>query len=224
VPTCFDNKAFACVAGRYGLLQVLKDEKFSFSMNKGNDIAFRHQRVETVVRVDLPPSVSAQSATIEMDPELGCEIDVTSRDAKTTSFGSSVQYGCWLTIPEELDDETQEVDYVARVVYDGLISTSIPFTVKEWYYKYFNIDVDDVETVIDKRNLLFTFNISADKQPGEEDYPSTVSVKAGKLPVSLESCPRQDTDVRPPVCKTAPTKLSYRFRNQDAPFRNIRSK
>lgn len=186
VPTCFDNKAFACVAGRYGLLQVLKDEKFSFSMNKGNDIAFRHQRVETVVRVDLPPSVSAQSATIEMDPELGCEIDVTSRDAKTTSFGSSVQYGCWLTIPEELDDETQEVDYVARVVYDGLISTSIPFTVKEWYYKYFNIDVDDVETVIDKRNLLFTFNISADKQPGEEDYPSTVSVKAGKLPVSLE--------------------------------------
>ena len=91
VPTCFDNKAFACVAGRYGLLQVLKDEKFSFSMNKGNDIAFRHQRVETVVRVDLPPSVSAQSATIEMDPELGCEIDVTSRDAKTTSFGSSVE-------------------------------------------------------------------------------------------------------------------------------------
>ena len=70
--------------------------------------------------------------------------------------------------------------------YDGLASSLIPFTAKEWYYKYFNVDVEDVETVINNGNLDFTFNISADKLPGEEDYPSTVSVKAGSLPVKLE--------------------------------------
>ncbi len=186
VPTCFENKAFVTVSRKKGMLQVLPDETFEFSMNKGNDIAFRHQRVETTLRVDLPSSISAESATVEMDPDTGCDIDASSRDARTTSFGSSLQYGCILTIPKNLSDETTDVEYQARVCYDGLISALVPFTVKEWYYKYFNIDVEDVETVIKNGNLFFTFNISADKLPGEEDYPSTVGVRAGKLPVHLE--------------------------------------
>ena len=73
----------------------------------------------------------------------------------------------------------------ARVTYDGIVSTSIPFKVGEWYYKYFNVNVDDVETEIKNGNLVFTFNISADKLPGEEDYPCSVNVKAGRLPVKL---------------------------------------
>ena len=186
VPTCFDNKAFVTVSRKGGLLQILNDEAFEFTLNKGNDIAFRHQRVETVLRVELPSSITASSATVEMDPDSGCEIDVSSREVKTTSFGSSLQYDCMLTIPDNLGDESTDIEYQGRVLYDGLISASVPFTAKEWYYKYFNIDVDDVETVIKNGNLFFTFNISADKLPGEEDYPSTVSVKAGKLPVHLE--------------------------------------
>ena len=185
-PTCFDNKAMASVGGKYGLLQVTDKGPFVFSMNKGNDIAFRHQRVETTIRLDIPFPVSAESAGIKMVPPSGCEIDVTSREAKTTGFGSSVVYYCTLTIPETLSDETREVEYKAQAVYDGLISVPVSFKAKEWYYKYFNIDVDDVETVINNGNLFFTFNISADKVPGEEDYPSTVSVKSGNLPVNLE--------------------------------------
>ena len=186
VPDCFDNKAFVYVQGKCGMLEVNEDEKFEFSMNRGNDIPFRHQRVETTLRLDMPSSIPASSATVEMDPDSGCEIDVTSCEAKTTSFGSALQYGVILTIPEGLSDETQDVEYQARVTYDGLISSIIPFTAKEWYYKYFNIDVEDVETVIKNGNLFFTFNVSADKLPGEEDYPSTVSVRAGTLPVKLE--------------------------------------
>ena len=186
IPNCFDNKAFIVINGKWGMLQVKNNEFFEFSMNRGNDIPFRHQRVETTLRLDMPPSINASSATVEMDPESGCLLDVTSCEAKTTSFGSSLLYGCMLTIPDGLSDETKDVDYQARVLYNGLISTLIPFKAKEWYYKYFNIDVEDVETVIKNGNLFFTFNVSADKLPGEEDYPSTVSVKAGSLPVKLE--------------------------------------
>lgn len=186
VPSCFDNKAFVNINGKKGMLQVNEGEKFEFSMNKGNDIGFRHQRVETTLRVDMPSVISAKTATIEMASGSGCELDVTSRDAKTTDFGSSVQYGCMLTIPKNLTDETTDVEYMARVCYDGLQSALITFVAKEWYYKYFNIDIDDVETIIKNGNLLFTFNISADKAPGEEDYPSTVSIKANDLPVKLE--------------------------------------
>jgi len=185
-PTCFDNKALVSVNGKYGLLQVSNFGDFEFSMNKGNDIAFRHQRTETTIRLDIPFPVATETIGIKMPPESGCEIDVTSREAKTTSHGSSVVYYCTLTIPQTLDDETHEIQYQAQAVYDGLVSAPVPFVAKEWYYKYFNIDVDDVETTINKGNLFFTFNISADKQPGEEDYPSTVSVKSGNLPVNLE--------------------------------------
>ena len=80
----------------------------------------------------MTSSIPASSATVEMDPDSGCEIDVTSCEAKTTSFGSSLQYGVILTIPEGLSDETQDVEYQARVTYDGLISSIIPFTAKEW--------------------------------------------------------------------------------------------
>ena len=187
MPNCFDNKAFVVVAGKCGMLQVRNDEAFEFSMNRGNDIGFRHQRVETTLHANLPKSISASTAYIEMYKDSGCEIDVASREVKATDFGSSLLYGCVLTIPKNLSDETTDVEYQARLRYDGLASSLIPFTAKEWYYKYFNVDVEDVETVINNGNLDFTFNISADKLPGEEDYPSTVSVKAGSLPVKLEN-------------------------------------
>jgi hypothetical protein len=185
ITSCFDNKAFVYPDDKGGLLQVKTNEHFAFSMNRGNDIGFRHQRTESTLRVDMPSSVGGTTATVEMAPDSGCELDLTSREVKANNFGSSMQYDCLLTIPENLTDETTEVEYKARVCYDGITSTYIPFKAGEWYYKYFNINVDDVETVIKNGNLVFTFNISADKLPGEEDYPCSVSVKAGKLPVKL---------------------------------------
>ena len=186
VTTCFDNKAFVCLNGRYGLLRVQPDAQFTLSLNRGNDIAFRHQRAETEIRLDLPTGVDAKTATIEMDPASGCEIDVMSREAKVSSFGSSVQYGCFLTIPDYLDDDVVEVAYKARVSYDGLLSAPIAFTANEWYYRYFVIDVDDVETIIENDDLTFTFDISADKASGEELFPSNVNVRANDMPVRLE--------------------------------------
>ena len=185
-PSPFDNKAFVIVKGKYGLIEIANKGRFEFSMNKGNDIAFRHQRTESTIRLDTPFPVSAESIAILMDPNSGCELDATSRVAKTTDLGSSVAYYCMLTIPPSLSDETHEVEYKAQAVYDGLISAPVSFHAKEWYYKYFNVNIDDVETKINNGNLFFTFDITADKLPGEEDYPSTVSVKSGNLPVKLE--------------------------------------
>ena len=185
-PSPFGNKAFVKVNGKYGLIEIANKGRFEFSMNKGNDIAFRHQRTESTIRMDTPFPVSAESIAILMDPNSGCELDATSRVAKTTDWGSSVAYYCMLTIPPSLSDETHEVEYKAQAVYDGLISAPISFRAKEWYYKYFNVNIDDVETKINNGNLFFTFDITADKLPGEEDYPSTVSVKSGNLPVKLE--------------------------------------
>ena len=185
-PICFSNKAFVSLKGRYGMLNVIKDGKFSLSMNRGNGVAFRHQRAETTITLDLPSPISTKNASIEVDPESGCEINLSSRQTKDTNFGSSVQYECTLNVPESLSDQMQQVEYEARVLYDGLMSPVIPFTVDEWYYVYYSVNVDDRETTIENGDLHFTFNIVADNSDNYNDYPFNVQVRTDGLPVRLE--------------------------------------
>ena len=185
-PICFDDNAIVCLKGRYGMLHVIRDGKFGLSMNRGNGVAFRHQRAETTLTLDLPSPISTKNATVEVDPDSGCEINLSSRKTKDTNFGSSIQYDCTLTVPESLSDQTQQVEYLARVVYDGLVSPVIPFTVDEWYYVYYSVDVDDRETTIEKGDLYFTFNVVADNADNYNDYPFNVQVRADGLPVRLE--------------------------------------
>lgn len=191
VVACFGEKAFVKLLGKYGMLKVLKDETFRLSINKGNDIAFRHQKYETVIRLDLPAAISASDAKIEVCPGLGCDVDMPSGEKKDTEFGNYVQYDCILNIPDSLPDEMfgderNEITYPTQVLYSGLKSPVIPFKVKAWHYKYFNVDVNEAETVISQGALSFTFNINAERNPGEAVYPTSVNIQTDSLQVELE--------------------------------------
>lgn len=190
-PTCFNDMAFAKLHGKYGMLKVLKDETFKVTINKGNPIDFRHQKYETVIRLDLPREISAYNTRIEVDPESGCEVDMTSGEKKDTEFGNYIQYNCVLNIPYSLpdemySDERNEIVYPTQVVYDDLKSPMIPYRVKAWHYKYFNVDVNDAETSVSQGNLSFTFNINAERNPGEAVYPTNVNIQADTLKWELE--------------------------------------
>lgn len=183
---CIDNKAVVRVGGKYGMLAVAKDEKFRLTMNKGNNIAFRHQKVETTVRVDMPAKISAEKANIVIHPDAGCIIDNTSREMKNTSFGNYVQYNCSLTIPAKLTDEVSDITYPFHVVYDGLMSPAIPLTVKGWYYRYLTVNINEAESSITQGNLAFTFSIGADMLPGESPYPVTADLVSDSLRYDIE--------------------------------------
>ena len=190
--TCFDDKAFVRLAGKCGMLQVMKDEKFKVSINKGNPIDFRHQKYETIIRLDLPKKISATKTRIEVDPKSGCEVDMPSEEKKDTEFGNYIQYNCVLNIPKDLPDEmndddiSNEITYPTQILYDGLKSPIIPFKVKAWHYKYFNIDVNDAETSIHQGAFTFSFNIKAERNPGEAVYPITVSILTDSLQLEPE--------------------------------------
>lgn len=189
--TCFGDMAFVKTDGKYGMLKVLKDEKFKITINKGNPIDFRHQKYETIIRLDLPREISAHDTRIEIDPKSGCEADMTSGEKKDTEFGNYIQYNCILNIPDSLPDEMygdarNEIEYPTQVIYDGLRSPVIPYKVKAWHYKYFNVDVNDAETSISQGNVSFTFNINADRNPGEPVYPISVNIQADTLRFELE--------------------------------------
>ena len=192
--TCFDDKAFVRLNGKCGMLQVLKDEEFKISINKGNPIGFKHQKYETTIRLDLPKEISAYKTRIEVDPESGCDIDMPSGEKKDTESGNIIQYDCVLDIPKSLpdemyDDERNEITYPIQVVYDGLKSPIIPFKVKAWHYKYFNVDVNNAENSIHQGTLSFTFNINAERNPGDAVYPTDVIIQADSLQCEKEKIP-----------------------------------
>lgn len=189
--TCFDDKAFVRLSGKCGMLQVLKDEDFKITINKGDKIDFKHQKKETTIRLDLPRIISAYNTRIEVDPKSGCEVDMTSGEKKNTEFGNYILYDCVLSIPKSLPDEMygderNDILYPIQIVYDDLRSPIIPFKVKAWHYKYLNVAINDSETSIHQGTLSFTFNINADRNPGEAVYPTSVNIKTDSLQYDLE--------------------------------------
>lgn len=184
---CFEDMAIVKVAGKYGLLKVFPDDQFKVSIYKGKDIPFKHETFETTLRLDVPAYVPTAEVTMATDPDSGFEIDMTSGEAKDTQWGNYVEYRCTLRMPEKLsDEEPEELVYVARVNYTGLISPVIPVKAKAWHYKYFVVDVIDAETVLNNGTLSFAFNINESRDPGEDLYRKRVAILADSLSVSIE--------------------------------------
>lgn len=189
--TCFDDKAFVKMAGKYGMLKVLPEARFRLSINKGDDIAFRHQKFETKIRLDMPNIISAYGARIEVDSNSGCDVDLTSGEQRDTEYGNYIQYNCVLNIPDSLPDEMygdkrNEVVFPTQILYEGLRSPIIPFKVKAWHYKYFNVDINSSETSISQGVFSFTFNINAERDPGETVYPTSINIQTDSLKYELE--------------------------------------
>lgn len=185
-PFCFDDKAIVKMSGKYGLLQMHPDDSFQLSMFKGKDIPFKHQTLETNIRLDLPSYILAEKTAIEVDPSSGCEVDRKSAEMKNTQFGNYIQYECILHMPDSLPDVPTEIVYPTRVFYDGLVSSTIPFTVKAWYYKYFVVDVLETDRVVDNGSFSFTFDINAGLEYGDEAYRRDVTVQTDSLTVELD--------------------------------------
>ena len=183
--TCFDNKAFVQLKGKYGMLAIDKDAKFSLKINKGNDVAFLHQKFETVVRVDMPTYILSDKTYLEIDPSTGIELDKTSREKKNTESGNFVEYNCVLNIPENLPDEIEEISYPIQVVYNGLKSPVINHKINAWFYKKFEVEEDESQRHVDHGTLTFVFNIKNAQLDGAI-VKFDVSVLADTLSVQRE--------------------------------------
>lgn len=188
---CNGNTAIVRMSGKCGMLRALKDEGFRLTLNRGNDIAFRHQKLETTLRMDIPNTISSQNTKIIVDKSSGCEIDMTSAEMKDTKYGNYIQYNCTLTIPDSLPDEMygderNEIVYPVLVLYDGLKSPQILFKVKGWHYKYFSVDINTPETSVNRGDLSFSFDVKAERNIGELEYPISINIKTDSLRYNLE--------------------------------------
>ena len=186
VISCFDNKALVKTKGKVGMLEILKDEGFKLKMNKGDDIAFRHQKFETNIRADFPMFLNANKVNIEINNQTGCDIDKTSKESKNTESGNYVQYNCVLNIPPDLPDELTTIEYPVTILYEGIKSSTIPFKVNAWHYKYFVVDIDDSQTALENGTVSFVFNINAERIASDGVYPMTVNILTDSLTYEYE--------------------------------------
>ena len=162
--------------GKWGLLEMDDKLGYALSMNKGNPVAFRHQKFETTVRLDLPAEVKADNCSFDIPADKGCAIDKTSIQTRNTVNGNFVQYNCVLTIPDSLPDHIVDVKYPVSVVCDGITYPDGELLVKAWHYKYVNMDLSRNETKFVGNDVEFIINMTAEKVAGENDYPLMVEV------------------------------------------------
>lgn len=175
----YGNMAFVKKDGKWGVLEIMPDLEYSLKLNKGEDVAFRHQKFETQIRLDLPVEISAKEARIDIPDVTGCVIDKTSRECKDTESGNFVTYDCVLTIPASLPDTITTIIYQpVNVCYEGLSLFEVPLDVRAWHLKYYNVDPIESETSISNGMASFTLNINAQRIAGESDYPFDVVIEA----------------------------------------------
>lgn len=183
----YDNMAFVKVDGKWGVIEIIPAIDYLLRLNKGENIAFRHQKFETQIRLDLPAQISAKEARIDIPEEIGLLIDKTSRENKDTESGNFVTYNCVLNIPASLPDTITTLTYEpVDVTYDGISLFGKPINVKAWHLKYYNVDPIDSETSVSDGILSFTVNINAQRNVGEGDYPFDVKIEADSISVIQE--------------------------------------
>lgn len=183
----YGNKAFVKFNGKWGVIEIIPGLDYTLKLNKGEDIAFRHQKFETQIRMDLPAQISAKEARIDIPEETGCLLDKTSRENKDTESGNYITYNCVLNIPSSLPDTITEIIYdPIQVTYDGISIFGKPITVRAWHLKYYNVDPIESETSISDGVLSFTVNINAQRNVGESDYPFEVRIEADSVSVEQE--------------------------------------
>jgi len=183
----YGNRVFVKSNGKWGIVEIIPNLEYTLKLNKGEDIAFRHQKFDTQIRLDLPAQISAKEVRIDIPEETGCLIDKTSRESKDTESGNFVTYNCVLNIPPSLPDTITAITYSPiNISSDGISLFQVPLTVKAWHYKYYNVDPIESETSISDGILSFTVNINAQRNVGESDYPFDVKIEAESISVEQE--------------------------------------
>lgn len=186
VDICVGDAAVITKKGRQGIVGVTPEQSVNIVMNHGDDIAFRHQKFNTSIRLQLPSQALADKYSLDIDHSKGCIIDPTTRTFNNTENGNWVQYDCTLMIPDSLPPTLTTITYPVTVVNDGLRLADMNINVKAWHYRYHTVDIDESELVIDNGNVLFPVAIQSEKVIGDSDYPIDLSISTSGLDVEID--------------------------------------
>lgn len=195
---CFGNDAIVKTAGKLGLLRISKDDSFLPTINGGKEICFLHRTFHTNIHIDMPSYISPQKTLIN-SLDTSCNIKVTSRDAKETLQGNSLEYDCELDFPVLLYNYTLEnptdpkqktipVVYPIQIITDGIIFPVINLEANVWYRKYITIEIDESTKTVNNGTGTFTFDVNT-RLSNDDYYRITVDIEADSSYLNPECQP-----------------------------------
>lgn len=187
VGLAYDNNVLVKKNNKWGVIEIIPDINYSVMVNKGEDVAFRHQKFETQLRLDLPAQISAKNARVNIGEETGLILDRTSRESKDTESGNFVTYNCVLNIPLSLPNTISTITYdPLKVSYDDIAMFDYPLKIKAWHLKYYNVDPIESETSVSDGVVSFTIDVNAQRIIGEGDYPFELKFESDSLSIDYE--------------------------------------
>lgn len=186
VVICFNNKAIVKKRDKYGMISINRHQTFQISVNKGDDIGFRHKKYSTTLRIDMPTSISSEAVYIDsVVASQKCTIDKTSRIRRDTKDGNFVEYNCDLFIPDSIPDTITEFTYSTRVQYNELTSPYIQYDIRAWHFKNYTINEEKDNRVIKDTILSYTFKIEQSVSDVNFLYPIFVEIFADSQKIDL---------------------------------------
>ncbi|MDE6638796.1 MAG: WG repeat-containing protein [Muribaculaceae bacterium] len=172
----YDNKAFAKMNGKWGVIELIPDCDYSISINDGEDISFEHHATDTKLKIELPSRIDADKVTIDFPKSSGIHIDKASRVAINSDKGNQVAYNCTLEIPLELTDTISTTSYgLGTVTVDNVRLPSRNIHVNAKYENNFSIDIPNTNAHISNGEVAFEIRIqdnNAKKYPYEFSFVS----------------------------------------------------
>lgn len=164
----YDNKAFAKMNGKWGVIEIIPDCDYSLSINDGEAISFAHHTTDAKLKIELLSRIDAKKVTIDFPKSSGIQIDKASRNVINTEKGNSVVYNCTLEIPSKLTDTISMMDYGrGTLTVDNVRIPSKQIHAKGMYINNYEIEIPNTEAQI--RNGEATFEIRVNNNQNDDE-------------------------------------------------------
>lgn len=177
IVSCFGDYAIVRQNGKYGLLRLFPDEGFRLSIHEdGESVPFSHKFFKTSLTLEFPSFIPTDLVAVEVPANSGYTIDYKTERRWSVKGINYLQYECRLELPKELlDEDSAEIDYPVRVVYDGLVFPMIFANTSVWFRKSWVPIIDESRKVVRNGGISFPFSCVNDLNDGQV-YKLYVSV------------------------------------------------
>jgi hypothetical protein len=186
IPHLYGECAVVKTNNKYGLMRVYPNDGYQLSLNGGNPIPFSHRTTECTLRIDLPPYISSSSTTVDALPNTGITIDKARKEGRDTPEGNYVEYPCVLTIPNGITDTPSRFSYPLQVVFNGMRAPQTTVSAQAWHYNYYNVILVENEASISQGTLTASFDVSKERNLGDQDYPKTIDLQTNGMRYEIE--------------------------------------
>lgn len=180
----YGNCAFVKSNGKWGIVEIAPNSQLDLMINNDMNIIFRHNSIDTQLRIDLPASLPGEGFNIVNKDYPDLELEFTSKECNNSKRGNTVTYPCILNAPIKLSDEMTDLTYgPIAMTYEDIQLPDRHIKAKGRYENPYNIDLETNDASVSKGVAEFKITV---KTEGDAVFPFEVTLATDSLPSKTE--------------------------------------